>query len=632
MTEARNGSGRSSLSTLVVVAAAVAALYFAKQILLPVALAALLGFLLTPLVNRLEGLGLGRVLSVIFAVSCSFAVLSILGWIFLNQVAVLSNQLPEYRRNLIAKVRSVKEAGGKLEEVKKTIEEVGKELTEDADGSGEHSASGVEPSGDRHGWASWFARPASELDTESEKGEAVEVKVVQMPPSPLTQIHDWLGPLVAPMTTGGIVIVLVIFILIQREDIRDRIIQLFGTGNLHTTTEAITDAANRVSRYLRMNLLINASYGIGVGIGLYFIGLPNAVLWGVIGMLLRFLPYIGPWIAASMPILLSLAVFDGWSATLLVVGLFVLLELLVNNVLEPLLYGSSVGVSSLGIVVAAIFWTWVWGPIGLVLAVPLTVCLVVTGRYVPQLRFFTILFSDCSTLSDPERLYQRLLATDTVEAERMIIGYAEKHGIEEVFDRVMIPALELAERDRHNGVLSESSAEFILESTRDLVTVAISAVQADERPSESSSRELSGPVLCIPAGDEADEIVASMLGELLLAVGISAEVGSAESLTSEQADRVTNSGCTVAVISILPPVNHRGGRYLLRRLRANHPTLPIVIGAWQSVSEHKAFELLPKDSFTYVVDTVASAVSRIRGLASRRQSTAVSGGNDDEDE
>jgi hypothetical protein len=212
----------------------------------------------------------------------------------------------------------------------------------------------------------------------------------------------------------------------------------------------------------------------------------------------------------------------------------------------------------------------------------------------------------------------------------MIVRYAEKHGIDEVFDQVMIPALELAERDRHNGVLSEDSAEVILESTRDLVTAATSAVRADERPSESSSRELSGRVLCIPAGDEADEIVASMLGELLLAAGISAEVGSAELLTSEHADRVSNSGCDVVVISILPPVHHRGGRYLLRRLRANHPTLPIVIGAWQSASEHKTFELLPRDGSTYVVDTVASAVSRIRGLASRRQSTAVPEKTEDE--
>ncbi|NLS94728.1 MAG: AI-2E family transporter [Planctomycetaceae bacterium] len=408
------------------------------------------------------------------------------------------------------------------------------------------------------------------------------------------------------------------FILLQREDIRDRLIQLFGTGNLHTTTQAVTDAASRVSRYLRMNLLINACYGAGVAVGLYFIGLPNALLWGVMGMLLRFLPYLGPWIAASMPIGLSLGVFETWSATFLVLGLFVLLEVLVNNVLEPLLYGSSVGVSSLGIVIAAIFWTWLWGPVGLVLAVPLTVCLVVTGQHVPQLRFFSVLFSDRSTLSKPERLYQRLLARDADEAEKLVLDYADRNGLQHLFDQVMIPALELVELDRHGGILDEDNAGYLLELIRDLAATAADKGGAGVGLGKSEGHPTSLPVLCIPAADEADEIAASMLADLLHAEGIRADVGAVESLTSEHADRVARLEDAVVAISILPPVANRSGRYLLKRLRADHPGLPIVIGAWRSARDSVTSDPVAKDGSTYVVETLAAAVSRIRALVTRR--------------
>ena len=438
---------------------------------------ALLSFLLTPLVNRLERFGLGRVVSVVlycFGLICSRCRF----WAGSCSIRLSSSaiELPEYRSNLIAKVRSIREAGGNLKEVTKTIEDVGKELTDEARrirrsrrkvgrilaGKARLELCGC-PVPRR------IATPNPQRGSGGGQGRA-NASIAAHADSRLA------GPLVAPMTTGGIVIVLVIFILLQREDIRDRIIQLFGTGNLHTTTEAITDAASRVSGYLRMNLLINACYGIGVAAGLYFIGLPNAALWGVMGMLLRFLPYLGPWIAASMPILLSLAVFDNWSATFLVLGLFVVLELLVNNVLEPLLYGSVVGVSSLGIVVAAIFWTWLWGPVGLVLAVPLTVCLVVTGQYVPQFRFFTVLFSDRSTLSRFGEALSTTAGPGRRRGRKADPRLCGEEWVEELFDQVMIPALELAERDRHNGILSEECASSSLETMEDLIDAAMATI------------------------------------------------------------------------------------------------------------------------------------------------------------
>lgn len=616
---------RSPLTTALVIALAIAALYFAKEILLPIALAALLGFLLTPLVSRLERWRMGRIPAVCTVVLCAGVVVAGLGWILLHQFVALSSELPHYRENLIEKVRSVRQASGKLKEVTSTIEEVGKELTEEREEETESPVQVESRGTPAFSWGRWLSQLGSDAQDSAGEDDAVEVKVVQMPPSPLKQIQEWFGPLVAPVTTAGIVIVLVIFILVQREDIRDRIIQLFGTTNLHATTEALNDAASRVSRYLRMNLLINTCYGAGLGIGLFLIGVPNAFLWGVLGLLLRFLPYLGPWIAGSMPTLLSLAVFDDWGPTLMVIGLVIVLELAVNNGLEPWLYGSSVGVSSLGIIVSAIFWTWVWGPVGLVLAVPLTVCLTVTGQYVPQLRFFSILFSDQSSLSPSERLYQRLLARDLAAAEKLIGSHVRSQGLEQAFDDVLIPALELAERDRHNGALSESSAEFILDGASELIdTVAESAAaEAAKEPSPSTPRAEPFRVYCIPAEDEADEVVAQMLAESLRVTGIEAEAGSADSLTGEHVERVLKSVFDVVVISVLPPTRRRNGRYLARRLRAEAPHLPVVIGAWRWPESLHDFQQPSHDGSTYVVRTVAKASAQIRAIHSQRKLLAT---------
>jgi methylmalonyl-CoA mutase cobalamin-binding subunit len=279
----------------------------------------------------------------------------------------------------------------------------------------------------------------------------------------------------------------------------------------------------------------------------------------------------------------------------------------------------------LGSVVAAIFWTWLWGPVGLVLAVPLTVCLVVAGQHVPQLRFFTILFSDRSTLSFPERLYQRLLAKDYREAERLTVVCAANNGLDELFGQVLIPALELAERDRHNGVLSESSAEFILETAKDLIDAAVETIRnRDGRPAPAAPGS-TVRVFCIPAADEADEIAAMMLAELLRMHGISADLGSVDSLASEHADRISDSKPDVVAISILPPIQRRNGRYLLKRLRANHPSLPIVIGVWRSADIPGPFEQFSKDRATSTVGTLSNAVSQIRAILSQRMCLAANG-------
>jgi predicted PurR-regulated permease PerM len=425
----------SALFILVAVIVAIAALSLAKEILLPIALAVLLSFLLTPVANRLERWGLRRIPSVLLVVAMTFTLLAGIGWVVTSQLIELSRELPNYKDNIVQKVRTVVESSGSFSEVSGAIKEMEHEITKETDAPTPINGDGQANLADSPSKQDDPLRSASEqsqgsesvvrhwlplLETGSPRSEdgdeAVEVAVVSMPPSPLSQIQTWLGPIVAPLSAAGMVVVLLLFILVDRENQRNRLLQLFGSANLHATTEAFGEASRRVSQYLRMLFLVNASYGICVALGLWAIGVPSALMWGVLGFSLRFLPYIGPWIAATLPILVSLAVSDGWTQPMLVVGLYVSLELLLNNVAEPWLYGESIGVSTDGVVIAAIFWTWLWGPVGLVLAMPLTVCLVVMSQHVPQLKFIAVMLADRPPMTLVERVYQRMLAADEHES------------------------------------------------------------------------------------------------------------------------------------------------------------------------------------------------------------------------
>ena len=368
--------------------------------------------------------------------------------------------------------------------------------------------------------------------------------------------------------------------LVDREDQRNRFIQLFGTSNLHVTTEALTDAAGRVSRYLRMQFLINAGYGMSVAAALAVIGVPNAMMWGVLGFMLRFLPYIGPILAAAMPIAVSAAVSSGWTQPLLVLGWYIVLELFVNNVVEPWIYGSTVGISAVGIIVSAIFWTWLWGPIGLVLAMPLTVCIVVLANYVPQLRFVTVLLGDQPPLSMAERTYQRFLAMDDMEIRTLALQQLKQSTLAEYYDDVLIPALALAERDRHAGLLNEEQAAFIQETSEDLVEEFASKAAATDKQNEPTTPSRGGRILCIPLRDQADQTTTAMLAQLLKAEGFDITVGSVDSLTNELVDEVAELGSRIVVISILPPCSPRNSRLLYRRLHSRFPDMRVVIGYW----------------------------------------------------
>ena len=420
----------------------VAALYWARDVAIPVALAALLSFLLAPVVIRLQRWGLSRMPAVLAVVLLAFTLIGALGWIVAGQLSNLASQLPAYGENIESKIRSLEApTGGTLDKAVNTYLELTEKLSGYAPGKRGQSA----PS------------------------EVTKVEIVDPPISAMQFLRNAIGPVLGPLSVAGIVIVLVIFMLLKREDLRDRVIRLMGPGQVNLTTQALDEAASRVSRYLLMQSVINGLHGLAVGTGLFILGVPNAALWGLLSAVLRFIPYVGPLMAAFMPIGLSLAVFDGWTRPLLTMGLFLVLETVSNNLIEPWLYGAKTGVSSLALILAALFWTWLWGSIGLILSTPLTVCLMVMGKYIPQLEFFTILLGDQPVLDAKTRFYQRILAMDQEEATELVEKSLKEESFVSVCDTILVPSLGLAEEDRHRGILEEGRAKFILQSMKEIV-------------------------------------------------------------------------------------------------------------------------------------------------------------------
>jgi hypothetical protein len=358
----------------------------------------------------------------------------------------------------------------------------------------------------------------------------------------------------------------------------------------------------------------------------------GAVMWGVLGFALRFLPYVGPWIAAVLPIIVSVATSPGWTQPLVVVGLYIVLELLLNNVAEPLLYGGSTGVSTVGVILAAIFWTWLWGPIGLVLAMPMTVCLVVTARYVPQLRFITVLFADEPTLTPSERLYQRLLAFDYNEPRKVAQNHLKSSTPAGFYDEMLIPALVLAEKDRHAGLLSDDQVEFVHEATVDLVeevgNMAKERSADDAEAAEQEATQVTSPnedrftdarILCVPLRDQADAAAAQMLAQLLAEDGFHVHTDAPESLSGEVLDRVAKLASDVVVISILPPIAPRDSRLLWKRLRHRYPNLPIIVGYWNAAKSIEPLEPPEGDVQTKITTSLTEAVALVRSAAAQVQ-------------
>lgn len=563
------------LLAVVVAVVTIAALYFARVVLIPFALAVLFTFILTPVVRLLERAHLGRAFSSLLVVLLTLGTCASLGWGVSKQFGQVVNELPSYKLNIKEKLASLHWSESHvLHNASETVTEISKDLAAKPAPSSSDSAQTLEATPSANN------RPATAR-------QPVPVQVISPPSLPLESMQSILGLLARAL----IVVVFTIFMLIRREDLRNRLISLIGHGHIHLITQTLDEASSRVSKYLLIQFLVNIGYGIFIGMGLYFIGLPGALLWGVIVGILRFLPYIGPPLGGIMPLLLSMAVFDGWSKPLLVLGLFVITEVAVSNLVEPMLYGAHTGISSLAIVMAAIFWTAIWGPIGLVVSTPLTVCLLVVGRHAPQLRFLHILLGDEPPLTPESRFYQRLLAMDYEEAREVLQKCLNEMSLEELYENVLIPALGLAEQDRHQNLLQDENERFISQSTRELIDElweprnGETALESEGVRGETTLRAVAPDstrslnILCVPARDEADEIVGTMLAQLLQRAGHQAEcleVGSAEHMLAQIPKQKPDLVC----ISALPPFAIPAVRALYGRMHGQNPDQKIIVGLW----------------------------------------------------
>ena len=545
LTDRKNLTG--PLLVLALFISVVATLRYAQEFFLPLVLAGLLSFLLSPLVRRLERWKLGRVGAVLVTAAMAFVLIGGLTYLVTSQFLDLARSLPKYRSNLIARVGSLKtNQNNPLRLAVKTISEVTAALNKPEDTS-----------------------PAA-----AEKMRPTRVEVV--PTAEAGSIQMLMGvlwPVVGPLANTFVVIVIVIFMLMAGVDLRDRLLHLVGRARLRVTTQAFDEVGQRISRYLRAQLLVNASFGLAIGIGLYFIGIPNAIFWGLLGMVLRFLPYIGAWIAAALPLALAIAIFETWTQPLLTIGLFVTVELVVANVVEPWLYGASTEISPLAVVVSALFWTWLWGGVGLVLATPLTVCLAVAGKYLPGLAFLDLLVGEKPSIAAGDRLYQRLLALNEEEASEIIERHTREQSALSAFDDAVLPALRSIEADFREGVLSDGTRTEACHILRQIIT--------DLAEPRAASPATNGPVLCIPASHEGDEIGALMLAQVLAESGVAATVLSSQLLAGESVEQAVALAPSIVCISSLPPVSTIAARALCKRLRARLPSAKIIVGLWQ---------------------------------------------------
>ncbi len=567
----------------------VAVLYAAQAVLMPLALALLLTFILTPPVTWLER-RVGRGPAVLVVVIFVFSLLGLAGWGLTRQAQNLVADLPTYRANIREKIADVRGAGqgGPVEQLQETIDDLKGDL-----GTGPEAPRGT------------AARP-----------------VVVTPEAATGSAFSWLGPVVGPLGTAGLVIVLVMFMLLERRDLRDRLLGLFGHGRLAMATKAFDEAGNRVSRQLLMQSLVNLVYGICVAIGLYFLGVPYPFVWAALGAALRFIPYVGPVLGAGAPILVSFAALEGWQGPLMVVALFLVLELFTNLVLETILYAGAAGVSQVALLISVAFWTWLWGPMGLLLATPLTVCLVVLGKHVPGMEFLGTLMADTPALAPEYNYYQRLLARDQSEAADLIETHMKASPPDSVYDALLLPALNYAERDRLEGRLSPAEESAVIDATGELLadTAASLARTTPEPEPVDGAPELPSPrppmrILGYATNGGSDELALSMLAHLLRELPIELVIHPTRLHAAHLTALVRDQKITAIVISDLPPSPPSKTRYLVKRLRAAVPDLRIVVGRWAppALADEMSAEL-KADGATHVSGTLLDTRGYLAGL------------------
>ena len=612
----------------VIAAIVIGALYVGREIFIPIALAILLSFVLAPLVRLLQRLRLPRPAAVVLVVIFAFAGIFAIGGLIASELTQLAGELPRYEFTMQEKIRSLRgtaAASGTLQRAAEVLQDLRQELNE------------PQPS----------SPPVARVPTQESK--PIPVEVLQPPPTALESLVALISPLLRPLTTTGIVAIFVVFILLQREDLRNRFIKLAGSHDLQNTTAALDDGARRLSRLFLFQLGLNALFGLVIGIGLWIIGIPNPALWGILSGILRFVPYVGAAISAIFPLVLAAAVDPGWTMLLWTAGLFFVVEPLVGQVIEPLVYGHSTGLSPVAVVASATFWTALWGPVGLVLATPLTVCLVVLGRYVESFKFLEVMLSDRPPLSPAELFYQRMLAGDPDEAGEKAEEFLKQRSLLAYYDEVALPGLRLAQNDLLRGALDPQQTEKIRDAVRELIddlsdetdehskaatTDDAEAVAAVEASTEGkavipvlATADLNEawrsqtPILCVAGRGPLDEGVAAILAQLLQKHGLAARVEGAEAVASPNVFRLETDGIVLVCASYLDNASTASMRYTVRRMRRKLPNAIILLGCWTEAEPAHLQQIVRADE---VVNTLKAALAYVIAEATN---TAVRAGH-----
>ncbi len=609
----------SAVSALLFAFIVVASLYLGRAILMPFALAVLLSFMLSPLVRRLQLWRVPRTLAVISVVITAFAGIFAMGGLMVSQVNQLASDLPHYQSTLREKIQALRGAAsgtGTLERASEVLHDLSNELNRPQAGS---------------------PAPSPGAATPAPSPKPIPVEVQEPNPGALQTLVSLITPLINPLVTTGLVVIFVIFILLQRQDLRNRLVRLAGSHDMQRTTAALDDAGSRLSRLFLTQLALNAGFGLVIGVAWWIIGVPSAPLWGILAMILRFVPYIGTWISAIFPLLLAAAVGPDWSMFIWAAASFLVVEMTVGQIIEPLMQGHSTGLSPVAVIASATFWTWLWGPIGLVLATPLTTCLVVLGNHVERLKFLDIMFGDQPALTPVELAYQRLLARDAVEAADQARVFLRDKPLVSYYETIFIPTLKLAQADDEFGRLDEERLRHMSEAAFELVDDLADHIDTDAAADDESDAEnkplaqlsetensaeasayafpeawrMGAPVLCVPGDGELDAALALVIAQLVGRRGLGARAEDGDILSISRIFGLDTSGVRLICLCYVAAVTPAQLRYAIRRLRRKAPDAHILISLISEMQDDKDEALANvsyvQGSLENTVDAVISA-------------------------